>query len=86
MFKWYLRIAQNRGRISAIWLDKALFQRCPPGGGSHGIKNNASKATLNCAYFIDIIILFQFINLTNLFLCAYTVGYVNPRTDAKYLD
>jgi hypothetical protein len=25
--------------------------------GSHGIKNNASKATKNCGYLIDIIIL-----------------------------
>jgi hypothetical protein len=26
-------------------------------GGSHGIKNNASKATKNCSYIIDIITL-----------------------------
>jgi hypothetical protein len=41
--------------------------------GSHGEKNNASKATKNCAYLIDIITLFKLIDLTNLSLYAYPV-------------
>ena len=54
--------------------------------GDHGIENNVSKATKNCAYLIDIIILFQFMNLTSPLLYVYPASYVDPRTDAEHPD
>jgi len=41
--------------------------------GSHGAKNSAPEATKNRFYLIDIIILFQFTDLTNTLLSAYPV-------------
>jgi hypothetical protein len=54
--------------------------------GSHGIRNNASKATKNDLYVIDIITLFRLLNLTSHLLCVYSIPYVNTGADAKHSD
>jgi hypothetical protein len=54
--------------------------------GSHGIKNNASKATINCEYLTDIITLFRFMNLTTPLFYAYAIQYVDPGADAEHPD